>query len=77
MRTTAAGEPFITDSGHLIVDCRFGRIDDPDGLDEALKFIPGVVEHGLFLDIADTLIVSGPDGVVELEAAALEAVDED
>ena len=63
----ADGQPFVTDSGNLILDCAFGRIDDPEALDEALKLIPGVVENGLFLGIADAAIVAGPDGVVMLE----------
>jgi ribose 5-phosphate isomerase A len=57
------GQPFITDSGHLILDCAFGRIAEPEALDEALKLVPGVVESGLFLGIADAAIVAGPDGV--------------
>ncbi|MCH9765265.1 MAG: ribose-5-phosphate isomerase RpiA [Alphaproteobacteria bacterium] len=77
VRKTSRGEPFITDSGHLIVDCSFGRIDDPEALDEALKFVPGVVEHGLFLGIADHAIVSGPEGVVVLDAQDLEMANAD
>jgi ribose 5-phosphate isomerase A len=61
------GQPFVTDSGHFILDCAFGRIEDPEALDEALKLIPGVVENGLFLGIADAAIVAGPGGVVMLE----------
>ncbi len=45
----------------------FGRIDDPESLDEALKFIPGVIENGLFLGMADLAVVAGPEGVVVLE----------
>ena len=56
-----------TDSGNFILDCAFGRIDKPEALDEALKLVPGVVENGLFLGIADAAIVAGPDGVVVLE----------
>jgi ribose 5-phosphate isomerase A len=60
-------QPFVTDGGNYIFDCAFGRIDDPEALDEALKFIPGVVENGLFLGIADAAIIAGPDGVIVLE----------
>ena len=67
LRGTATGEPFNTDSGHLILDCAFGRIADPEALDAALKQVPGVVEHGLFLGIADAAILAGPDGVTVLE----------
>ena len=58
----------MTDSGNLILDCGFGRIEDPEALDEALKLIPGVVENGLFLDIADAAIIAGPGGITVLEA---------
>ena len=61
------GQPFVTDSGNFLLDCAFGRIDEPEALDEALKLIPGVVENGLFLGIADAAIVAGPDGVAVLE----------
>lgn len=68
------GTPFVSDNGNYIVDCSFGRIDDPEALDDALKFVPGVVEHGLFLGIADHAIVSGPTGVQVLDA---EEIDDD
>ena len=68
LRLGQGGEPFVTDSGHLILDCGFGRIEDPEALDEALKLIPGVVENGLFLDIADAAIIAGPGGITVLEA---------
>jgi ribose 5-phosphate isomerase A len=67
LRLKADGQPFETDSGNCILDCAFGRIDDPEALDEALKLIPGVVESGLFLGIADAAIIAGPDGVVVIE----------
>lgn len=68
LRLGQGGKPFTTDSGHLILDCSFGRIGDPEALDDALKFVPGVVENGLFLGLADAAIVAGPDGVETLEA---------
>jgi ribose 5-phosphate isomerase A len=67
LRMGADGQPFVTDGGNLLFDCAFGRIDDPESLDEALKFIPGVVENGLFLGIADAAIIAGPEGVIVLE----------
>lgn len=63
LRMGADGKPFVTDSGHYIFDCAFGSIKEPEDLDEALKLIPGVVENGLFLGIADLAIVAGPDGI--------------
>mgnify|MGYP001160611914 FL=1 len=69
LRLKPDGKPFITDSGNFIFDCAFGQIDDPESLDEALKFIPGVVENGLFLGIADAAIIGGPEGVSVIEAS--------
>lgn len=69
LRVGSDGNPFITDGGNYIFDCAFGAIDDPESLDEALKFIPGVVENGLFLGIADIAIIGGPDGLAVIEAS--------
>jgi len=69
MRLAADGSPFITDGGNYLFDCSFGRLEDPESLDEALKFIPGVVENGLFLGIADAAIIGGPEGVSVIEAS--------
>ena len=66
-RLASDGQPFVTDSGNFILDCAFGSIPEPEALDEALKLIPGVVENGLFLGIADAAIVAGPTGVTMLE----------
>ena len=74
-RMRSDGQPFVTDSGNFILDCAFGRIEEPEALDEALKLIPGVVENGLFLGIADAAIVAGPDGVVMLERDGAEQID--
>lgn len=63
-----SGQPFVTDGGHFIVDASFGRIPDTRALSNALYAIPGVVEHGLFLGMADTAIVAGTDGVRTLRA---------
>jgi ribose 5-phosphate isomerase A len=63
LRRTASGEIFVTDGGHYIVDAAFGKIPEPIAIDEALKMIPGVVENGLFLGIADLAIFGGEDGV--------------
>jgi len=55
--------PFITDQGNLIVDCIFHAIPEPEVLAFALKRVPGVVEHGLFLGLADLALVAGKGGV--------------
>ncbi|RYE72051.1 MAG: ribose 5-phosphate isomerase A, partial [Hyphomicrobiales bacterium] len=62
------GAPFITDSGHLILDASFGRIPDPEALSRALHAIPGVVEHGLFLGLATMAILAGEAGIETLGA---------
>jgi ribose 5-phosphate isomerase A len=59
------GAPFKTDSGNLIYDCPFGAIQNAPKLAAALGAIPGVVEHGLFIGIATTLLIAGP-GEVEV-----------
>ncbi|MBZ6495051.1 ribose-5-phosphate isomerase RpiA [Natrinema longum] len=55
--------PVVTDNGNLVVDCAFGPIDDPDGLATRLSRSPGVVEHGLFVGVADATYVGTDDGV--------------
>lgn len=61
------GAPVRTDGGNLIYDATCGRITDPAGLGQALKSLTGVVDHGLFLDLADMALVGTDEGVVELE----------
>ena len=54
--------PVVTDSGHYLLDCELGRIDDPDALAPRFNEIPGVVEHGLFVGIANEMVVGHADG---------------
>ncbi|AWI89084.1 ribose 5-phosphate isomerase A [Methylobacterium sp. DM1] len=61
-RHDASGAPVLTDGGHAILDLRLGRIPDPEGLSARLWAVPGVVEHGLFLGIADAAILAASDG---------------
>jgi ribose 5-phosphate isomerase A len=58
------GVPFLTDSGNHIYDIDCGAIPQPSVLGGALKGVTGVVEHGLFLDLADLALVGGFDGQV-------------
>ncbi|EYD72129.1 Ribose 5-phosphate isomerase A [Rubellimicrobium mesophilum DSM 19309] len=60
------GAPFVTDEGNRILDLRLQRIGDARGLALRLNQIPGVVENGLFIDIADTLVLGFEDGRVEV-----------
>lgn len=55
--------PVVTDNGNLVLDCRFGEIDAPAELAAQLASIPGVVEHGLFVDVATAIHVGSADGV--------------
>jgi len=64
LRKGGDGQPFHTDGGNLILDCRFGPITDPAGLDLAIRQTIGVVESGLFVGMADTVIVGGDAGIV-------------
>jgi ribose 5-phosphate isomerase A len=58
--------PFVTDNGNVIVDCAVEPIADPPGLERALRAIPGVVDTGLFLGTADTVLVADGTSVSEL-----------
>ena len=57
LRGAEGGTPFISDEGNQILDCHFGLIDDPQALALRLDRLVGVVEHGLFLGLAPTLVV--------------------
>jgi ribose 5-phosphate isomerase A len=61
------GEPVRTDGGNLIYDAACGRIEEPAALAAALKSVTGVVDHGLFLDLADRALIGTNAGVIELE----------
>jgi ribose 5-phosphate isomerase A len=58
LRRSEQGHAFVTDGGHYILDCAFGSIPDPEALARSLATIPGVVEHGLFIGLATTIIVA-------------------
>ena len=66
--------PWVTDSGGIILDCATGPIDDPPELAAAIKAVSGVVEHGLFLEIARAAMQVDPEGqVVRRERAGLDS----
>ena len=67
LRQDKDGHAFVTDGGHWIIDAALGRIDDPKAIADALSDIPGVMEHGLFIGLAQTAILAGPDGVTVVE----------
>jgi ribose 5-phosphate isomerase A len=64
------GKMFHTDNANLILDCRFGPIADPRALDAALREIHGVVATGLFVDIADEVLVADGERVRTLTSPA-------
>jgi ribose 5-phosphate isomerase A len=61
------GHVFVTDGGHWIVDAHLGRIKDAPRLAGLLNPIPGVVEHGLFIGLASTAMLAGPQGIRVVE----------
>jgi ribose 5-phosphate isomerase A len=65
LRTGEQGDPYLTDEGHLILDCALPPGSDPAELDLALRRVPGVVEHGLFLGMAERALLGRPDGGVD------------
>lgn len=69
LRETKDGSgPFVTDGGHLILDCHLGALPEPERLAEALFAIPGVVEHGLFIGLATAIVIADPKGTRVIDA---------
>ncbi len=72
LRVGANGSPFVTDAGHYLIDCHFkDGIQEPNRLQRELRQHPGVVDSGLFLGMADAVVIGGVDGprVVHAEVA--------
>jgi ribose 5-phosphate isomerase A len=67
VRKGGDGHVFVTDGGHWIVDVRLGEIQDAPRLAGLLSAIPGVVEHGLFIGLASTVILAGAQGIRVIE----------
>ena len=63
LRQKADGQPFVTDQGNYILDCRFGPMENPAEIARALCDRAGIVEHGLFIGLASMVIVGKADGV--------------
>ena len=66
LRRSAGGNTYVTDEGHHILDCPFGEIADPPALAQKLRAIPGVVEHGLFIGMAEMGLVGRDGDVVQI-----------
>lgn len=60
------GKPYVTDENNHILDCRFGQIQDPEGLARELSGMPGVVEHGLFIGMASVALFARGSEIVQL-----------
>jgi ribose 5-phosphate isomerase A len=69
LRLSPSGEPFVTDSGNRILDCRFGPITDPALLEKRIRRVVGVIESGLFIGRADPVFVADAAGVHRLDSA--------
>jgi ribose 5-phosphate isomerase A len=67
LRRNDDGSEFCTDQGNIILDSHFGPIADPEALAEELASRAGIMEHGLFLHLADDVIVAGPGGIKHLK----------
>jgi ribose 5-phosphate isomerase A len=64
LRLRRDGQPLVTDGGNHVFDCRFpDGIDDPERLEVLLNNRPGVLENGLFLGMAQAVVIAGRDGV--------------
>jgi ribose 5-phosphate isomerase A len=66
LRLKPDGSPYLTDNGNQILDCSFGKIDDPPALARKLSGTPGVVENGLFIGLAKLAIVGRGNSVDEI-----------
>ncbi|QGH35610.1 ribose-5-phosphate isomerase RpiA [Gracilibacillus salitolerans] len=58
--------PFITDNGNYILDCYFEKIQDAYKLNGTLNMIPGVVENGLFVNMADTIVIGNKNATIDI-----------
>jgi len=66
LRHRPDGSLYITDEGNYILDCQCGEIQDPEKTAADIRSIPGVVEHGLFLNMASLALIAGDKGVTEV-----------
>ena len=68
LRLTSAGAPFTTDDGNYIVDVKFRSIIKPSELEQAINRVPSVVENGIFVGVADEVLVGHEGGCVRLKS---------
>jgi ribose 5-phosphate isomerase A len=67
LRRDTRGEPFVTDNGNFILDCRCGEIQNPVHVERELKSLTGVVESGLFVRLAHSAVLADEEGVDVVE----------
>ncbi len=70
LRLADDGSPYVTDGGHYIIDCAFGKMNDPAEIGRELDTTVGVIEHGIFLGLATEIFVGGPGGVALLKRSS-------
>ncbi len=66
LRPSGDGKPYRTDNGNVIVDAKFAEIKTPLELEDAIRRITGVIECGLFVNLASRLVIGGPGDLVEI-----------
>jgi ribose 5-phosphate isomerase A len=64
---TCDGTAFVTDNGNFVIDLYRADLANPGHIADAIRDIPGIVEHGLFLNMASLAMVAGPEGITKLE----------
>jgi ribose 5-phosphate isomerase A len=69
-RRYSGEEPFVTDEGHFILDCRFGPITDPAALEARVAMTVGTIENGLFIGRSSMIVVASATGVEVLSPPA-------
>jgi ribose 5-phosphate isomerase A len=62
LRVDASGLPFVSDNGNHILDAKFERIEDPSRLERLIDSLPGVVDNGLFVGMADLVLIQSESG---------------
>ncbi len=62
LRTTSSGAPFVTDDGNYIIDAKFREVAKPKDLETKINHVPGVIENGIFIGVADIVIVGYEGG---------------
>ena len=66
LRTRCDGSPYVTDNGNEILDCSFGKIEDPAALARELSNVPGIIEHGLFIGLASVALIGRGERTEEI-----------